>query len=66
MNATDLKTLRQEAGLTLGQLSDAIGVHPRTIRRWEKGTHRIPLALQERLECAMIAHGCRNLVKEQT
>jgi predicted transcriptional regulator len=33
--------IRKDAGLSLGQLSDIIRVHERTIRRYEDGTREI-------------------------
>ena len=42
MTPAQFITIRKEAGLSLGQLSDIIRVHPRTIRRYEDGS--IPIS----------------------
>lgn len=38
MTPTQFIIIRKEAGLSLGQLSDIIRVHTRTIRRYEDGS----------------------------
>jgi predicted transcriptional regulator len=38
MTPDNFITIRKDAGLSLGQLSDIIRVHPRTIRRYEDGS----------------------------
>jgi transcriptional regulator with XRE-family HTH domain len=34
------RAIREEAGLSLAELADAIGVHRTSIHRWEKGSRR--------------------------
>lgn len=38
MTPQEFKKIRQDAGLSLSQLSDLIKVHTRTIRRYENGS----------------------------
>ena len=40
-----LKMFRKRYHLTIQESADAIGVHPLTWGRWERGLHRIPVSL---------------------
>jgi len=40
-----LKMFRKRYHLTIQEAADAIGVHPLTWGRWERGLHRIPVSL---------------------
>lgn len=40
-----LKLFRKRYNLTIQESADAIGVHPLTWGRWERGLHRIPVSL---------------------
>ena len=41
VNSNPVRAKRYDGGLTLSELSSALGVHPQTILTWEHGT-RIP------------------------
>ena len=34
------REVRQEAGLSLAEMANAVGVHRMTIHKWERGRHR--------------------------
>lgn len=40
-----LKMFRKRYRLTIDECAGAIGVHPLTWGRWERGLHRIPVSL---------------------
>ena len=40
-----LKMFRKRYHLTIDECAGAIGVHPLTWGRWERGLHRIPVSL---------------------
>ena len=40
-----LKMFRKRYHLTIQEAADAIGVHPLTWGRWERGLYRIPVSL---------------------
>jgi transcriptional regulator with XRE-family HTH domain len=42
MSAGDLKERREALGLTQQGLADRIGVHVRTISKWERGVYAVP------------------------
>ena len=41
MTPKQLKAIRAKLGLSQAQLADKLGVHPRTMRRWELGEREI-------------------------
>ncbi|CAN5514747.1 hypothetical protein BH20ACT21_BH20ACT21_25280 [soil metagenome] len=34
------REVRQEAGLSLAEMANAVGVHRMTVHKWERGRHR--------------------------
>lgn len=42
MTATELKTAREKIGLSQEGLAKMLGIHPRTVRRYETGYYVIP------------------------
>ena len=48
--AIRIKPLRQRLGLTQRALAEAVGVHPNTVARWERGELGISAAMLDRLE----------------
>ena len=36
MNGSELRRLREQMGLTQGQLAEEVGVHKNTVARWER------------------------------
>ena len=42
MNASELKSQRQNLGLSIAQAARQVKVHPRTWARWESGRQAIP------------------------
>ncbi len=42
MSGSDLKARREALGLDQCALADKLGVHKRTISKWERGVHAIP------------------------
>ncbi len=44
MDKHTLRTLRQDAGLSVDRAAAFLGINPRTLRRWEAGDSRIPPA----------------------
>lgn len=45
-----LKEFRKQRGLTQIQASGLIGYPPRTLRRWENGESRVPLAVIQKIK----------------
>ena len=41
MTAAEFRDARQALGLTVEQLAERLSVDPRTVRRWEDGTHTV-------------------------
>lgn len=54
----DIKTLREQLGLTQRALASAVGVQPNTIARWERGELRVSAPMMDRLEG--VANACRS------
>lgn len=52
MTPDQFRTIRRDAGLSLSQLSNIIGVHARTIRRYEDGS--VPVSGPVRVLMGMI------------
>ena len=50
MKPAELKEMREEMGLTQGQLAEALGVHRESVNRWENEARRIPSMLQLAME----------------
>ena len=46
---TDIKTLRERLGLTQAALAEAVGVHPNTVARWERGELGISAPMMDRI-----------------
>jgi DNA-binding transcriptional regulator YiaG len=42
MNATTVKQLRKRLRLTQRGLANALGIHPMTVSRWERGVVNVP------------------------
>lgn len=42
MDGTELRRIRKGLGLTQHQFGNLVGVHPRTVRKWEWGDQPIP------------------------
>ena len=55
--AIRIKPLRQRLGLTQRALAEAVGVHPNTVARWERGELGISAAMVDRLEAVGSARG---------
>ena len=50
-----IKTRRQELGLTLRQVAEAVGVNQSTVKRWEDGDIRsLKLSVLPALSCAFL------------
>lgn len=47
--AAELRRWRERHRYSRAQLADALGVHPRTVRRWENGKTRVPAWLAHAL-----------------
>ena len=54
----DIKTLREQLGLTQKALASAVGVQPNTVARWERGELRISAPMMDRLQG--VANACRS------
>lgn len=54
-NGDDLREWREEHGFTQHQLADALGVHPNTIPKWERGDQSIQQPRLLRLALKAIA-----------
>lgn len=54
----DIKTLREQLGLTQKALASAVGVQRNTVARWERGELRISETMMDRLEG--VANACRS------
>ena len=42
--------LRERIGWTVAEAAEHLGVHPRTITRWDKGEHRVGKFVLEKME----------------
>jgi len=60
--AVQLRTLREQAGLTQGQLAERVGVHRNTVYNWENGAG-LPTALFLRVCAALDIRAGRILEK---
>lgn len=51
MTVSEIRGMRRELGLTQAQLAGALGVHPNTLARWERGeiTPQYPIMLRHAL-----------------
>jgi transcriptional regulator with XRE-family HTH domain len=50
MKPKELTARREQAGLTMKQLADALGVNNATVWRWEAGKTRIPRIVELALD----------------
>lgn len=51
--SAQLKAMREMAGHSQQSLADALGVHVRTVSRWERGALQVPDDAFEFLDCAL-------------
>lgn len=49
-NVTLLKAYKRRHGLSVNALADELEVNSRTVRRWLKGTQKIPLGVIQYIE----------------
>lgn len=49
MSKNRLERLRTAKGWSKSELAEHLGVHPRTVDRWEKGSYQIPDPVKGRL-----------------
>ena len=56
MNAIELKTRREQAGLTQAQLGKLIEVHPVTLSNYERGNKEIPLVVHLAVDKVLTEH----------
>lgn len=54
MKSTELRRRREEMGLSVQELAEAVGVTPDLIRGWESGVVFIGEIARERLEAVLI------------
>jgi DNA-binding transcriptional regulator YiaG len=57
MTVTDLKTWRDDLGLTQPQMARYVGVSVHTWRKWEQGQHGYPDAVESLIELLQLMEG---------
>ena len=60
MTPAALKSARRAMGLSARGMAEAVGVNPRTVRRWERGDSRIPAAVSILVAQMMAARSARS------
>lgn len=50
MTGAELRTAREQLGVTGDWLAEYMGEKPRTLRRWEQGLHRVPDKVRSYIE----------------
>jgi transcriptional regulator with XRE-family HTH domain len=51
MTATQLQRLRKRLGWSQERLAEALGVHPMTVSKWERGAQPIPKMAATAIRC---------------